>query len=69
MEYLQGQSVETTVAVGVAVVAVAAGAGFILLRSKKPKGTRRANLCILMVITPACSTSVRRVSSPYTYTD
>jgi hypothetical protein len=31
------------VAVAVAIVAVAAGAGFILLRSKKPKGTRRTD--------------------------
>jgi cytochrome-b5 reductase len=38
MDFLQGQSVETTVAVGVAVVAVAAGGAFLLLRSKKPKG-------------------------------
>ncbi|GJM92775.1 hypothetical protein PR202_ga09271 [Eleusine coracana subsp. coracana] len=38
MDFLQGQSVETTVAVAVAVVAVAAGGAFILLRSKKPKG-------------------------------
>jgi hypothetical protein len=37
MDFLQGQSTETMVAV--AVVAVAAGGAFLLLRSKKPKGT------------------------------
>ncbi|KAL6614289.1 hypothetical protein ACP70R_036559 [Stipagrostis hirtigluma subsp. patula] len=38
MDFLQGQSLETTVAVAVAVAAVAAGGAFLLLRSKKPKG-------------------------------
>ncbi|XP_066309784.1 NADH--cytochrome b5 reductase 1-like [Miscanthus floridulus] len=37
MDFLQGQSIETTVAVAVAVVAIAAGGAF-LLRSRKPKG-------------------------------
>jgi hypothetical protein len=36
MDFLQGQSIETTVAV--AVVAIAAGGAFLLLRSRKPKG-------------------------------
>ncbi|XP_062207230.1 NADH--cytochrome b5 reductase 1-like [Phragmites australis] len=38
MDFLQGQSLETTVTVAVAVAAVAAGGAFLLLRSKKPKG-------------------------------
>ncbi|WVZ68441.1 hypothetical protein U9M48_017378 [Paspalum notatum var. saurae] len=38
MNFLQAQSIETTVAVAVAVVAVAAGGAFFLLRSSKPKG-------------------------------
>jgi len=35
MDFLQGQSTETMVAVAVAVVAVTAGAAFLLLRSGK----------------------------------
>jgi hypothetical protein len=38
MDFLQGQSIETTVAVTVSVVAIAAGGAFLLLRSRKPKG-------------------------------
>lgn len=38
MDFLQGQSTETMVAVAVAIVAVTAGGAFLLLRSKKPKG-------------------------------
>ncbi|XP_037407078.1 NADH--cytochrome b5 reductase 1-like [Triticum dicoccoides] len=38
MDFLQGQSVETMVAVAVAVVAVAVGGALLLRRSKRPKG-------------------------------
>lgn len=38
MDFLLGRSVETMVAVAVAVVAVAVGGAFLLRRSKKPKG-------------------------------
>nr|CAB3478659.1 unnamed protein product [Digitaria exilis] len=38
MDFLQGQSTETLVAVAVAVFAVTAGGAFLLLRSRKPKG-------------------------------
>uniref|UniRef100_A0A0E0N420 NADH-cytochrome b5 reductase n=1 Tax=Oryza rufipogon TaxID=4529 RepID=A0A0E0N420_ORYRU len=38
MDLLHGESVQTTVAIVVAVVAVAAGGAFLLLRSRKPKG-------------------------------
>lgn len=38
MDFLQGRSVETMVAVAVAVVAVAVGGAFLLRRSKRPKG-------------------------------
>lgn len=38
MDFLQGRSVETMVAVAVAVVAVAVGGALLLRRSKRPKG-------------------------------
>ncbi|AQK86835.1 ferric-chelate reductase (NADH)2 [Zea mays] len=38
MEFLQGQRLETTLAVAAAVVAVAAGSAYLFLRSRKPRG-------------------------------
>jgi hypothetical protein len=40
MEFMDGQRTETMVAVTVAVIAVAAGAAYLLTRTKKPRGKR-----------------------------
>ncbi|OEL38652.1 NADH--cytochrome b5 reductase 1 [Dichanthelium oligosanthes] len=50
MDFLQGQSTETLLAVAVAVAAVAAGGAFLLLRSMKPKVTKILILSNIFVI-------------------
>ncbi|PWZ16754.1 NADH--cytochrome b5 reductase 1 [Zea mays] len=61
MEFLQGQRLETTLAVAAAVVAVAAGSAYLFLRSRKPRGTwssQPSPIFLLYLICVGCVCSV-----------